>query len=1451
MPFAAHDYQQDIHWSSIRCVAVNSVGTIESTDCQIRASIRQSYEVRVYDEFVIKGNTAILRCDIIPVFIRDYVLVTNWLTNDGLTIHSNIQNGGRFSVLSTGELVIHSVDAITDSHRQYRCQTKHKLNDEVKVSANSGRIIVTESQSNLLPKITKSLTQVSAIVGQTVELLCSAQGYPPPHVVWYRFNHKSQLLDRLSAIASSDQKFVFNSLSTRLSQIYSSLIIKSVLLDDSSKYVCVCNNSVGQDTSHTQLIVRAPLSVSINPSHLMVGVGDSVELNCSITGAPVGHVIWKMNGKPIVYNNRIKLYNDRSLHIKQIDAIDQAMYQCIVSNDWSSRSSSAEIHVISDGPHFVYTFPPMEPLSPGVDLSLKCSAKGLPLPQIIWTVDGQPITDSWRIRIGDYVSSDSVVNSYINITNVRTDDGGLYKCLAFNGITKALHYNRVVIRGPVFVRKFIHNITVIAGQSLQVDCPANGHPIQSIQWFINDGHQQWHKLPQNHRQKSLTNGTLVVELMDSHTDEHWYRCLVNGSSGSSAHSDVYIEVLVAPVIAPFSVSPNLREGMRQLLTCAVVEGDPPLSIEFLKDDVPVRQLLTTRDDKFSANRIKLMSNNMFSTTLFISNVTADDSGNYTCLASNRVANTSYSTILTVLVPPKWIISPSDTEAIVGQRVVMDCVSSGHSRVWWERSELREGQLRTIISNSHMHSLFNGSLAINDVQLDDEGVYLCQANNGVGTGISKLVTLKVHVGAYFKTKFESQTVRNGQSVWIDCLSYGEQPITISLTKDGMPLDVKQLNNNNNNHNYNNNNNKYQMLRNETNDSLLIRLNIKDTTRADSSLYTCLAYNQYGRDEYNYQLIVQESPDIPNNVMISEITSRTAVMSWIEPYSGNTIITAYRLQYKPSVNSWQSMTDKMIETIAGSDTSFTIRGLKPVTSYDVRLRAENKCGFSSYSEDIHFTTTEEEPSGPPQHIQVFPLSARSLGVSFTAPTLESRNGRIIGYYLGYKSLDSLDSNYMFKKLLISDVSGVVNQRNEVNITSLKPNTKYAVVVQAFNGKGTGPQSEEIIGQTLLMDRPTAPILTIGDVGYDWIEMEWKFPDQGLDDNIGNNNDSLNTITGYYIYWKSHSKQWIEKQLRLKTYSYTSNDLLCGTLYQFYLVAYNAIGKGDASDAIAIKTKGSAPTVPKQVNDFIIVNTTSAVIRLDEWLSNGCPIKEFQLKYKLTKYETEWHKLDAHLWPDETSLEIQALKAGNWYSLFVRAVNDAGSTEQVYQFATLTAQGGTVSPLSEREPPLGFDSITIVIPVICSVIVLSVILCVGLIVVNKRRPQSLMNQNNYNNNSQSIRHHSQQFNCRDDQLLGSAYQLSVLTNDHNQCNLKDSYLENHNCVQSDKQLYFQSPYALSRIDHKMCVPFDGSGGIETSDVDDLSYMSSTGATTQTPGRQPITREHVYEKPFPPKWV
>lgn len=47
-------------------------------------------------------------------------------------------------------------------------------------------------------------------------------------------------------------------------------------------------------------------------------------------------------------------------------------------------------------------------------------------------MDGQPIAEQHRLRVGDYVNADGFVNSFVNISSLRVEDGGIYECSAIN-----------------------------------------------------------------------------------------------------------------------------------------------------------------------------------------------------------------------------------------------------------------------------------------------------------------------------------------------------------------------------------------------------------------------------------------------------------------------------------------------------------------------------------------------------------------------------------------------------------------------------------------------------------------------------------------------------------------------------------------------------------------------------------------------------------------------------------------------------------------------------------------------------------------------------------------------------------------------------------------------------------------------------------------------------------
>lgn len=99
-----------------------------------------------------------------------------------------------------------------------------------------------------------------------------------------------------------------------------------------------------------------------------------------------------------------------------------------------SHSYFLDVDLTASGPSFLDQFSE-ETSEAGPSISLKCVASGHPLPQVTWLLDGLPVPDNSRFRTGDYVTRDSVVVSYVNITSVATQDGGLYvSTILFNAL---------------------------------------------------------------------------------------------------------------------------------------------------------------------------------------------------------------------------------------------------------------------------------------------------------------------------------------------------------------------------------------------------------------------------------------------------------------------------------------------------------------------------------------------------------------------------------------------------------------------------------------------------------------------------------------------------------------------------------------------------------------------------------------------------------------------------------------------------------------------------------------------------------------------------------------------------------------------------------------------------------------------------------------------------------
>lgn len=94
---------------------------------------------------------------------------------------------------------------------------------------------------------------------------------------------------------------------------------------------------------------------------------------------------------------------------------------------------------------------------------------------------------------------------------------------------------------------------------------------------------------------------------------------------------------VLPHINPFTFDGEANSGDSVQLTCHVAKGDLPLQIKWLFKDQPIFAHLGIITSKFGDR----------SSFLTVPSVTADNSGNYTCVATNNAGQFNYTAQLYV------------------------------------------------------------------------------------------------------------------------------------------------------------------------------------------------------------------------------------------------------------------------------------------------------------------------------------------------------------------------------------------------------------------------------------------------------------------------------------------------------------------------------------------------------------------------------------------------------------------------------------------------------------------------------------------------------------------------------------------------------------------------------------------------------------------------------------
>ncbi|XP_076235762.1 cell adhesion molecule Dscam2 [Calliopsis andreniformis] len=1245
LPFRAENYRHDVHSAVYRCQASNSVGRVLSREITVKAVVRQNYKVLVQDVYVLAGNTGVLRCEI-PTFVKEYVTVTSWVQDSTFNIFPTPKSDGKYHMLPTGELLVFSVTS-ADAHSSYRCRTVHHVTMDTVESSSYAKLIVTEHRNPVPPRFNERVIPAPIRTGENIVLSCISPGIPPPMYLWFR-----ELV--------SGTKMIFNS--ERVHAREGVLVLESARAEDAGRYVCHANNTAGSERVELEVSIISSLSIHLVPQQVTVDLGKDAEFQCSVTGLPTPVISWTKDGLPVradTSGRRKITVNDSTLHISSIARDDKGMYQCFAKNDYEMVQATAELRLGDAAPQLLYKFIE-QTIQPGPSISLKCIATGNPTPHFSWTLDGFPLPQNDRFMIGQYVTVHGDVISHVNISVVHVEDGGEYRCTAANRVSKVHHSARLNIYGLPHVRP-MGSYAAVAGQTAVIKCPVAGFPIESIIWEKDNK-----ILPTSLRQIVTPNGTLVLHHVDNSTDRGTYTCTAKNKQGRSDSQTVHIEVKVPPTIAPFSFNKDLSEGVRAQVTCMVEKGDPPFTIAWSKDGEPIagpgppgfgNSGLTGPRHTQTPAGLRVTNIDAHSSTIVIERVSAAHTGNYTCLARNSVAEVLWTAELIVRVPPRWVMEPQDVRASEGMsRLVLHCRAEGFPKpeVTWRRaSGKKPGDYHDIFTHKHAQDFgihADGSLVFGRVQEDHEGFYLCEAVNGIGPGLSKVVHLMVNVPAQFVEKHRNQTARLGSNASLRCEAKGDHPLKILWKKSGAQLDQKLSD-------Y-----RYSLKEENTTEGTISSLSFISTSREDSGRYVCIASNAYGHDEMTIHLYIQEPPDFPRNLVVIEKGSRYINISWTTSQDGNSPITQYIIEYKTDTEVWHDHT--FHTTVPGTQAHAHVNGLRPAVTYQFRIYAENELGRSQASDILETTTEGEKPGGPPRNLKVDPVSSTEFNVTWDPPDHDLWNGEILGYHVGYKEHRLAAAQYTYRTVerRISTASVALGLTRtsmpgrHYQLTNLKKFTQYSVVVQAYNALGQGPMTPEVVATTL-QDVPSEPPQDVRctALSSQSLQVSWYAPP----------NSSLNGILkDYKVLWENMDAlaDSIKPEMKItNALTVVIRGLQKYTNYSVQVLASTRVGDGVASPPLYCVTKEDLPEVPAGVK-AVVSSATSIIVSWQPPLRSNGNITSYNVHIR----GPEGKQYRRALPPYQTSYQAESLHKRNQYEFSIAAVTSVGEGPQTQPIA-----------------------------------------------------------------------------------------------------------------------------------------------------------------------------------------
>ncbi|XP_022787964.1 hemicentin-1-like [Stylophora pistillata] len=216
-------------------------------------------------------------------------------------------------------------------------------------------------------------------------------------------------------------------------------------------------------------VVTAP-GIQVTPAVSTVGLSETVAFQCSPEKNVVAVISWSKEEGSLPAGRYFIVKG--ALYIRNTTVGDHGMYVCTIRTDQGTAQASVTLNVKAR---------PLISLPAGPLLAE--SGKDVKLPQC-QVIGYPPPVVSWTKLFGQLPGGRTIVQGHtLTITKADKKDSGTYICTASNAMGTSHSITSLVVNVmPQFTVKPPEKVELYHGQSVTLNCSADGHPVPRITW---------------------------------------------------------------------------------------------------------------------------------------------------------------------------------------------------------------------------------------------------------------------------------------------------------------------------------------------------------------------------------------------------------------------------------------------------------------------------------------------------------------------------------------------------------------------------------------------------------------------------------------------------------------------------------------------------------------------------------------------------------------------------------------------------------------------------------------------------------------------------------------------------------------------------------------------------------------------------------------------------------